>query len=56
MSSAAARLELLDIHHNYCSEEMIDRLKAAGIKVEGSDQQEPDEDDGEIYRYVAVSE
>ncbi|HEY0099969.1 MAG TPA: STM4015 family protein [Pyrinomonadaceae bacterium] len=55
-SPAAARLELLDIHHHYCSDEMIEKLKAAGIKVDASEQQEPDVDGDESYRYVAVSE
>ena len=53
---AAARLELLDIHHHYCSDEMIEKLGAAGIKVDASEQQEPDKDGDEQYRYVAVSE
>src|SRR5919199_1803102 len=38
-SPAAARLELLDIHHHYCSDEMIEKLKAAGIKVDAGDPQ-----------------
>ena len=56
LSSPAARLELLDIHHHYCSDEMIEKLKAAGIKVDAGDPQEPDRDGDEFYRYVAVSE
>jgi hypothetical protein len=55
-SPVAARLELLDIHHHYCSDEMIEKLKAAGIKVDASERQEPDRDGDELYRYVAVSE
>ena len=55
-SHAAARLELLDIHHHFCSDEMIRKLEAAGIKVDAGDQQEPDEDGDDLYRYVAVSE
>lgn len=55
-SPAAARLELLDIHHHYCSDEMVEKLKAAGITVDASDQQTPDEDGDEFNRYVAVSE
>jgi hypothetical protein len=55
-SPAAARLELLDIHHHFCSDGMIGKLKAAGIEVDAGDQQEPDEDGDDSYRYVAVSE
>lgn len=55
-SPAAARLELLDIHHHYCSDEMIEKLKAAGIKLDAGDPQEPDRDGDELHRYVAVSE
>ncbi|HZB45747.1 MAG TPA: hypothetical protein VE360_10905, partial [Pyrinomonadaceae bacterium] len=55
-SPAAARLELLDIHHHYCSTGMIEKLEAAGVKVEAGDRQEPDEDGDDVYRYVAVSE
>lgn len=55
-SPAAARLELLDIHHHYCSDEMVGKLKAAGIKLDAGEQQTPDADGDEFYRYVAVSE
>lgn len=55
-SPAAARLELLDIHHHFCSDEMIGKLTAAGLKLDAGDQQEPDEDGDDLYRYVAVSE
>lgn len=53
---AVARLEKLDIHHHYCSQEMVDRLQALGITVDASDPQEEEEYDGERWRYVAVSE
>lgn len=55
-SPAAARLELLDIHHHFCSEEMIDKLREAGIRVDSGDPQEADDDGDESYRYVAVGE
>ena len=53
-SRGVARLEFLDIHHHYCSDAMIEKLERLGVKLDASDQQDPDEDDG--YRYVAVSE
>ena len=55
-SPAVARLEKLDIHHHYCSAEMVEQLQSLGIEVDASEQQEDDEDDGERYRYVSVSE
>ncbi|MGV9979232.1 STM4015 family protein [Micromonospora wenchangensis] len=51
-------LSALDLHHHYLSEEAADRVVAAlpGVEVDVSEPQEPDEDDGETYRYTAVSE
>ncbi|WP_229401704.1 STM4015 family protein [Micromonospora okii] len=48
----------LDLHHHYVSEETVTAVKAAlpGVWVDLSDPQEEDEDDGEAYRYTAVSE
>ena len=51
-----ARLEKLDIHHHYCSQEMVARLQALGIDLDASDPQEEEEYNGERWRYVAVSE
>jgi hypothetical protein len=52
-SPAVARLQKLDIHHHYCSDEMVARLQGLGIEVDASEQErEEDEDD----RYVAVGE
>jgi hypothetical protein len=55
-SPAVARLEKLDIHHHYCSTDMVERLQGLGIEVDASEQEEEDEDAGERYRYVSVSE
>jgi len=52
-SPAIRMLEKLDIHHHYCSEEMIEQLKALSIEVDVSDRQE--EENG-YSRYVAVRE
>ncbi|MGW4500118.1 STM4015 family protein [Micromonospora sp. NPDC004336] len=48
----------LDLHHHYLSEEMAAAVAAAlpGVRVDVSDPREPDEYDGESYRYTAVSE
>jgi hypothetical protein len=54
-SPAIARLEKLDLHHHYCSEAMVERLKGLGITVDAGEHQKPDGDD-EDDRYVAVSE
>ncbi|WP_406402250.1 STM4015 family protein [Streptomyces uncialis] len=54
-------LKVLDLNHNYLSEEMRDRLRKAlepaGVELDldGDDVEEDDEDD-EVWRYVAVSE
>lgn len=47
-----AGLKKLDIHHHYCSEEIVAKLQAIGIEVDGSEREEEDEGD----RYVAVGE
>jgi hypothetical protein len=51
-------LKKLDLHHHYISEAMQERLRAAlpGVEVDLSEQEEPDDWDGEENRYVAVSE
>lgn len=55
-SPGIKKLEFLDLHHHYCSDEMVSKLEKLGIKVDTSDQQEPDEYDGQSTRYVAVGE
>lgn len=55
-SPAVPKLRKLDLHHHYCSEELVARLMALPIEVDASDRQEVDEFEGEIYRYVSVSE
>ncbi|MEU2116290.1 STM4015 family protein [Streptomyces sp. NPDC016459] len=50
----------LDLSHHYLSEAMRERVLAAlvphGVTVVLGDAEEPDEYDGEVYRYVAVAE
>ena len=55
-SPAIGSLEFLDIHHHYCSDKMVLELKGLGIEVNASEQQTAEDDDGESYRYIAVSE
>ncbi len=50
------KLKRLDLSHHYISDTLAGELKQLGIEVDLSDKQEADEDDGESYRYVAVSE
>lgn len=49
-------LKRLDLSHHYISEANQARLEALPFKVVLDDAQEDDEDDGEVYRYVAVGE
>lgn len=55
-SPAIARLEKLDLHHHFCSPEMIARLAALPLEVDTSDLQEPDSYGGELFRFVSVGE
>lgn len=52
------QLAELDLHHHFMSEEMAASVVAAlpGVRVDVSDPQEPEEYDGDSYRYTAVSE
>ncbi len=49
-------LKKLDIHFHYVSPAVVERLKGIVPDVDASDVQVADDDDGETYRYVAVSE
>lgn len=51
-------LRKLDLHHHYLSNDMMAKLAAAppGVTVDVSEQEEPDEYDGEVNRWVAVGE
>lgn len=55
-SPAVARLQKLDLHHHFCSEAVVEKLRALGPIVDTSDPQEPEEYDGDSWRYVAVGE
>jgi hypothetical protein len=55
-SPAVAHLEKLDIHHHYCSQQMVERLHGLGIDLDAGDPQQAEEHRGEVWRYVAVGE
>jgi predicted DNA-binding WGR domain protein len=55
-SPAVAKLKKLDLHHHYISDELMARLDALGIEVDVSDPVEPEEDDEDDGRYIAVRE
>lgn len=55
-STSVRKLKKLDLHHHYCSDEMMEKLKSLGIPVDLSQEQDEERDDGRIWRYVAVSE
>ncbi|MFG2305214.1 STM4015 family protein [Actinacidiphila glaucinigra] len=53
-------LNWLDLHHNFVTEPVAERVRAAlepsGVEVDLSDPGDEDEWDGEIHRYTAVAE
>lgn len=55
-SAAVRQLEKLDLHHHYCSPELIARLAALPMTVDTSDLQDLHVYGDESYRYVAVGE
>ncbi len=55
-SPGVRHLKTLDLHHHFCSDAMMEQLKALPLDVNVDEQEAPDEDDGEEHRYVAVSE
>ena len=53
---AIAKLEKLDLHHHFCSDEMVTKLKALPCEVDVSEQEKADVYKDEVYRYVAHGE
>jgi hypothetical protein len=51
-----SNLERLDVHHHFCSPEVVQQLERSIAQVDASDPQEPHEWNGEPSRFVAVSE
>jgi hypothetical protein len=50
------QLKKLDLHHHYISPKVVEQLQQLGPEIDADEVQEADRDDGEEYRYVAVSE
>lgn len=55
-SSAVRRLTKLDLHHHYCSVDVVTQFQALGVSVDLSDPQDEEQHGGERWRYVAVGE
>ena len=55
-SAAVRNLKKLDVHHHFVSKALVEELRALGIEVDASDEQEPQEWGGESHRFVAVGE
>lgn len=53
---AVKKLKSLNLNHHYMTDGMMSKLKTLGIPVDVGGQEEADEDDGEVYRYVEVAE
>ena len=50
------KLQKLDLHHHFLSDEMMAKLSALPITVDVSEQNTPDEYDGELYYYALITE
>lgn len=49
-------LTSINLRHHYLTDPVISELQNSGLPFDVSDQQQPDEYDGESHRYVAVGE
>ena len=49
-------IKMLDLHYNYLSDEMIEKLEALPIEVDVSENEEADDDDGYVYRSPMLTE
>jgi hypothetical protein len=53
-------LKRFDLHHHYLTDAMVERVRAAlepaGVEVDLSEQEKPEEDDGRLWHYIAVAE
>jgi hypothetical protein len=50
------RLDYLDLHHHYLSDDMMKKFRSLSIDVNVDEQETAEQDDGEIWRFIAVSE
>lgn len=56
-SPSLGNLKKLDIHHHFVSDEVVDKLKKAVPNLDASEvQEEEDDGDGDVWRFIAVSE
>ncbi len=55
-SPKVRRLEYLDLHHHYLSTDVVKRILALGIPVNLNERQKEEVSDGEVWRFIAVSE
>jgi hypothetical protein len=57
-SPSIASLQRLDLHHHYAGKKAVAQIKTLGIPTLDAKQGDidEDEDDGEVYRYVAIGE
>lgn len=51
-----SKLQKLDVHHHFLSNEMMAKLAELPIEVDLSDQTQPDEYHGELYYYALITE
>jgi hypothetical protein len=55
-----SHLKKLDLHHHFLGDAMMQRLREAlepaGIELDLSERQKPDEYNGQIWHYIAVAE
>ena len=54
--AALPKLQKLDLHHHFLSDDMMAKLTALPITVDVSEQNAPDEYDGELYYYALITE
>lgn len=54
--AALPKLQKLDLHHHFLSDEMMAKLGALPITVDVSEQNTPDEYGGELYYYALITE
>jgi len=50
------QLQHLDLHHHYLSNSMMKKVRSMGIDVNVEEQETAEEDDGELWRFISVSE
>ena len=55
-SKAFSELSSFKIHYHFVSDEGLELLGKTGVSIDAAEQEEADEDDGEVYYYIGVSE